>query len=91
MKRILYIFTGPYVFWGSVGIFVRVLTDFGMDNYTVLGSRMAVASVILFFLSFSFMTGSFCAFGCVIWGFSLEQGFAAWWDSITAITKPSIS
>ena len=38
------------VFWGSVGIFVRTLTDFGMDNYTVLGSRMAVAVVILFFV-----------------------------------------
>ena len=38
------------IFWGSVGIFVRILTDFGMDNYTVLGSRMAVAVVILFFV-----------------------------------------
>ena len=38
------------VFWGSVGVFVRTLTDFGMDNYTVLGSRMAVAVVILFFV-----------------------------------------
>ena len=38
------------VFWGSVGVFVRTLMDFGMDNYTVLGSRMAVAVVILFFV-----------------------------------------
>lgn len=53
MKRILYLLPVlAGVFWGSVGIFVRVLTDFGMDNYTVLGSRMAVASVILFFVIF---------------------------------------
>ena len=53
MKRILYLLPVlAGIFWGSVGIFVRVLTDFGMDNYTVLGSRMTGASGILFFVIF---------------------------------------
>lgn len=55
MKRSYYLF--PIlagVLWGSVGIFVRVLTGFGMDNYTVLGSRMAVATVVLFFVIFCY-------------------------------------
>lgn len=51
MKKALYLMPVlAGIFWGSVGIFVRILTDFGMDNYTVLGSRMAVAVVILFFV-----------------------------------------
>ena len=51
MKKALYLMPVlAGIFWGSVGIFVRILTDFGMDKYTVLGSRMAVAVVILFFL-----------------------------------------
>ena len=51
MKKALYLMPVlAGVFWGSVGVFVRTLTDFGMDNYTVLGSRMAVAVVILFFV-----------------------------------------
>lgn len=53
MKKALYLMPVlAGIFWGSVGIFVRILTDFGMDNYTVLGSRMAVAVVILFFCDF---------------------------------------
>lgn len=51
MKKALYLMpVMAGIFWGSVGIFVRVLTEFGMDNYTVLGSRMAVASMVLFFV-----------------------------------------
>lgn len=37
------------VLWGSVGVFVRKLYDFGMDNYTILSSRMLFATIILFF------------------------------------------
>ena len=36
------------IMWGSVAIFVRRLTAFGMDNWTILFTRVAVASVILF-------------------------------------------
>jgi drug/metabolite transporter (DMT)-like permease len=36
------------VSWGSVGIFVRILTAAGMDNPTVLSSRMMGAALLLF-------------------------------------------
>lgn len=35
------------VLWGSAGVFVRELNDFGMDGYTVLSTRMIVATVFL--------------------------------------------
>lgn len=31
------------VFWGSAGVFVRELSTFGMDRYTILSTRMIVA------------------------------------------------
>lgn len=34
--------------WGSAGIFVRTLSDFGMDRFTILSSRMLVAAIIMF-------------------------------------------
>ncbi|WP_324636102.1 DMT family transporter [Bacillus velezensis] len=34
--------------FGSVGIFVRKLDVFGMDNYTILSSRVIVATILLF-------------------------------------------
>lgn len=40
--------------FGSVGIFVRKLDAFGMDNYTVLSSRMTVATILLFIGIFIF-------------------------------------
>lgn len=36
------------IMWGSAGIFVRFLHDFGMDRYTILSIRMIVASVLMF-------------------------------------------
>lgn len=36
------------VLWGSAGVFVRKLNDFGMDGYTILSTRMMVATVFLF-------------------------------------------
>lgn len=33
--------------WGSVAIFVRRLTAFGMDNWTILFTRVAIASLLL--------------------------------------------
>ncbi|MDR3355246.1 MAG: DMT family transporter [Synergistaceae bacterium] len=36
------------ILWGSVGIFVRELSAFGADSYTVLSSRMLIAALILF-------------------------------------------
>lgn len=35
------------VLFGSVGVFVRRLYEFGMDNYTILTSRMLVAACML--------------------------------------------
>ncbi len=40
--------------WGSAGVFVRDLNAFGMDNYTVLGTRMIVAVVLMFALMFAY-------------------------------------
>ncbi len=36
------------ILWGSASIFIRGLTDAGMDNVTILGARMSVSAVILF-------------------------------------------
>ena len=38
------------MFWGSSGIFVRTLTKAGMNSFTILTCRMAVAVVILFLI-----------------------------------------
>ena len=35
------------ILWGSVAIFVRKLTAFGMDSWTILFTRVAVASIIM--------------------------------------------
>ena len=48
MKKIvclLPVFSG--IMWGSVGIFVRMLTGLGMDNYTVTASRLTLAAIIM--------------------------------------------
>ena len=36
------------VLWGSAGVFVRDLTEMGMDDYTLLSSRMIVAAAVVF-------------------------------------------
>lgn len=36
------------VLWGSAGVFVRDLTEMGMDDYTLLSSRMIVAAAAVF-------------------------------------------
>jgi drug/metabolite transporter (DMT)-like permease len=48
MKRLLILI--PLIagiFWGSVPIFVRILTAFGMDDWTILFTRVAVATIIM--------------------------------------------
>lgn len=35
------------ILWGSVAIFVRTLTAFGMDSWTILFTRVAVASILM--------------------------------------------
>lgn len=48
MKRIIYmlpILSG--IMWGSGGIFVRTLTELGMDGFTVAESRLSVAVCVL--------------------------------------------
>lgn len=48
MKKIVLIFPViAGILWGSAGVFVRILNEFGMDRYTILSTRMLVASVIL--------------------------------------------
>lgn len=34
-------------FWGSEGTFVRVLTGYGMNNFTILGTRLLGATIML--------------------------------------------
>lgn len=36
------------ILWGSAGVFVRDLTEMGMDDYTLLSSRMIVAAAVMF-------------------------------------------
>ncbi len=36
--------------WGFSGVFVRTLTDYGMNNLTILYSKIAIASILLFFV-----------------------------------------
>lgn len=36
------------VFWGSAGVFVRTLSEFGFDNFTIVFIRFSVAALILF-------------------------------------------
>lgn len=36
------------ILWGSAGVFVRKLHDFGMDAYTILSTRMLLAAVLMF-------------------------------------------
>lgn len=55
MKRFIFLF--PIlagISWGSVGIFVRKLTQWGMDNYTILATRGLIASLILLSVFFIF-------------------------------------
>lgn len=48
-KLILLLPVAAGVMWGSVGIFVRKLTEFGMNDCTVLSSKMMIAALIMFF------------------------------------------
>ena len=36
------------VLWGSAGIFIRKLSDFGLNSYTIISSRVLIALIILF-------------------------------------------
>ena len=36
------------ILWGAAGVFVRELNAFGIDRYTILSSRMLVATIMLF-------------------------------------------
>lgn len=39
------------IFWGSEGSFVRVLmNDYGMNNFTILGTRLGLAALMMFFI-----------------------------------------
>ena len=49
MKKIAVLF--PIIsggLWGSAGIFIRKLSDFGLNSYTIISSRVLIALVILF-------------------------------------------
>ncbi len=48
MKKLMIllpVFSG--ILWGSAGVFVRELTALGMDEYTLLSSRMLVAAAVM--------------------------------------------
>ena len=48
MKQLLYLM--PIIsgaMWGSAGIFVRKLTELGMNSYTVVSVRVVLAVLIL--------------------------------------------
>lgn len=48
MKKIMTIFPVlSGIMWGSAGIFVRTLTDLGMDSYTIIGTRVSVAVILI--------------------------------------------
>lgn len=36
--------------WGSAGVFVRTLTDYNVDNTTVIASKMGVAALMIFLM-----------------------------------------
>lgn len=49
MKKIAVLF--PIIsggLWGSAGIFIRKLSDFGLNSYTIISSRVLIALIILF-------------------------------------------
>lgn len=48
MKKMIYalpVLSG--ILWGSVGIFVRILSGLGMDSFTITSSRLILAAVIM--------------------------------------------
>ena len=48
MKKLITIFpVVSGIMWGSAGIFVRTLTNLGMDAYTVVSTRVIVAVAIM--------------------------------------------
>lgn len=48
MKKLMTIFPVlSGIMWGSAGIFVRTLTDLGMDSYTIIGTRVSVAVILI--------------------------------------------
>ena len=72
MKRIIYmlpILSG--IMWGSGGIFVRVLTELGMDGFTVAESRLSVAVCVLAGMICLYDRGMFCIRLKDIWIFAL--------------------
>ena len=49
MKKLMLMF--PIIsggLWGSAGIFVRKLSYFGVNSYTIISSRVLIALIILF-------------------------------------------
>ena len=49
MKKLMTIFPViSGIMWGSAGIFVRTLTNLGMDAYTIVATRVIVAVILMF-------------------------------------------
>ena len=60
MKRMIFllpVLSG--IMWGSGGIFVRTLTELGMDGFSVAESRLSVAACILAAGFFFYYPGGF--------------------------------
>lgn len=47
-KLILFLPIISGIFWGSGGVFVRILNNFGLDSITIFSSRVSLATIILF-------------------------------------------
>lgn len=48
MKKIAWILpVSAGILWGSIGVFIRTLSDYGMDSFTVVESRVSMALLIL--------------------------------------------
>lgn len=59
------------IMWGSGGIFVRILTELGMDGYTIVFSRLAVAVCIIAVMICLYDRSLFCINLREIWIFAL--------------------
>ena len=72
MKRSIYMLPILYgIMWGSGGIFVRVLTELGMDGFTVAESRLSVAVCVLAGMICLYDRRMFCIRLKDIWIFAL--------------------
>ena len=48
MKKVAWFFpVSAGILWGSVGIFIRSLSGYGMDTATIVGSRTMISVILM--------------------------------------------